>query len=87
MSRSFVVAFLKKTKKEATMRLILAHTSALTADERLGQDKVQACQPERIIEACKTLSKWNQIILVSRDVYCLPQYMPKFRTLDDTWMI
>lgn len=90
MARSFVTAFLKAAQKEVTLR-VLVKTAQTLADNAFKYDaraeaKKEACSPERITQAAKDLSKWNQIVLVSHDTYCLPQFMPKYRTLDDTWM-
>lgn len=87
IARSFVTAFLKTAAKELSLRQIIKTAQALALNDRFREQRqTDALQPESITKACKTLSQWNQISLVSPDVYCLPQFMPKYRTLDDTWL-
>ena len=90
IARSFVVAFLKNAKKELSVRVLVKTAQALKENDAFGRtfvnERGEALTPERITKAAKELSNWNQIVLVSPDVYCLHEFMPKYRTLDDTWM-
>lgn len=90
IARSFVVAFLKNAQRELTLRTIIKTAAALKENDKYGRQfngaQAEALTPEKLTQAARDLVKWNQIALVSPDVYCLHDFMPKYRTLDDTWM-
>jgi hypothetical protein len=89
VARSFVIAFLKHTRKEMTLCDILKTALVLKENDRYGRKfngpQAEALTVEKLTKAAKDLCDWNQIALVSKDTYCLHEFMPKYRTLDDTW--
>ena len=92
IARSFVKTIPKSMKKPLSLKQIQeAAWSLLLVNVHQGDryrfegDKAEACQPESIAKACKQLASWNKILVVNGDEYCLPDYAPKIRSLDDEW--
>lgn len=87
IARSYVTAFLKNQKKEMRLDQLIKVAQAIV--ERLTwltPAQQEACQPEMITQACQLLVKWHKIEEVAKDTYCLPAFMPKYRSLDATWL-
>jgi len=92
IARSFVKTILRhfkkpvslKTMQDAALALSIVHRPNGT-DMRFTGVKEEATKPESIAKACRQLVSWNKILVVNGGDFCLIEYAPKMRSLDDQW--
>ena len=84
IARSFVTAFLRHEKKPMSIQQLFKTGQAVTAN--MPQKQKDAVTLENITQAVKDLTNWNLVYQVTHDSFSLPEFLPKFRTLDDTWL-